>query len=189
MAAILSRPQCVKRIIFTCNLGTSCHTGLVVGIFISMSFRFVPVSPIVNKATIRPGDNLAPNNRTGAKLNECGPVHWQHSYVTGYWCIGVETNWPTFCRRHFKCIFFNENIWILMKISLNFVPKCHIDNKSALVRKCMQALNSTWKYLKQCWPSTMTHICVNGLNKLTLRPRQNVHPWDLVTIQMYSGMI
>ena len=33
----------------------------------------------------------------------------------------------------FKCIFLNENVWILIKISLNFVPKGPIDNNLALV--------------------------------------------------------
>ena len=28
----------------------------------------------------------------------------------------------------FKCIFFNENIWTWIKISLKFVPKCPINN-------------------------------------------------------------
>ena len=32
-----------------------------------------------------------------------------------------------------KCIFFNENAWISIKISLKFVTKGSIDNKSALV--------------------------------------------------------
>ena len=34
----------------------------------------------------------------------------------------------------FKCIFFNENIWIVIKISLNFVPKGPINNISSLVQ-------------------------------------------------------
>ena len=34
----------------------------------------------------------------------------------------------------FKCIFLNENVWISIKISLKFVPKCPIDNIPALVQ-------------------------------------------------------
>ena len=34
----------------------------------------------------------------------------------------------------FKCIFLNENIWILIKISLTFVPKGLINNIPALVQ-------------------------------------------------------
>ena len=33
----------------------------------------------------------------------------------------------------FKCIFLNENVWILIKISLKFVPKHPNDNNPALV--------------------------------------------------------
>ena len=32
-----------------------------------------------------------------------------------------------------KCIFLNENVWIPIEISLNFVPKGPIDNIPALV--------------------------------------------------------
>ena len=34
----------------------------------------------------------------------------------------------------FKCIFWNENVWISIKISLNFVPKGPINNIPALVQ-------------------------------------------------------
>ena len=34
----------------------------------------------------------------------------------------------------FKCIIMNENVWILIKISLNFVPKVWINNMPALVQ-------------------------------------------------------
>ena len=34
----------------------------------------------------------------------------------------------------FKCIFFNENFYILIRISLKFVPKGPITNKWALVQ-------------------------------------------------------
>ena len=33
----------------------------------------------------------------------------------------------------FKCIFLNENVWIVIKISLQFVPKGPINNIPALV--------------------------------------------------------
>ena len=34
----------------------------------------------------------------------------------------------------FKCTFLNENIWIPIKISLKFVPKCPINNIPASVQ-------------------------------------------------------
>ena len=55
------------------------------------------------------------------------------------WCC-IKTRPPLekmlpFRRRdgNFKCIFVNENICILIKISLKFVPKSSIDNNSTLV--------------------------------------------------------
>ena len=42
--------------------------------------------------------------------------------------VEAETRWPTFFRRHFQMHFFNENVWILIKISLKFVPKGPINN-------------------------------------------------------------
>ena len=34
----------------------------------------------------------------------------------------------------FKCIFWNENVWIPVEISLKFVPKCAINNIQSLVQ-------------------------------------------------------
>ena len=53
-------------------------------------------------------------------------------------CFCVNTLRPRQDGRHFaadnfKCIFFNENVWILIRISLKFVPKGPINNIPALV--------------------------------------------------------
>ena len=53
--------------------------------------------------------------------------------------IIVNTLRPRLNGRHvahdiFKCIFLNENIWILTKISLSYVPYGLIDNMAALVQ-------------------------------------------------------
>ena len=53
------------------------------------------------------------------------------------WLINTpeaKTKWQPFRRRPFKCIFLNENIWILINISQKFVPKRRINNISALVQ-------------------------------------------------------
>ena len=44
--------------------------------------------------------------------------------------IEAWTKWPPYCTWHFKRIFFNENFWILNKISLKNVPWVVIDDKS-----------------------------------------------------------
>ena len=43
----------------------------------------------------------------------------------------------------FKCIFLNENVWILIRISLKFVPVVPIYNKSALVQIMAWCLTGT----------------------------------------------
>ena len=75
------------------------------------------------------------------------------TFYLGCWCIPVviypvvfeivksvvyhieaETKWTPFARRHFQWIFFNENVWISIKISLKFVPRGPISNIPVLVQ-------------------------------------------------------
>ena len=61
--------------------------------------------------------------------------------IQGWWCLlqGL-THFPldkmaaNLADDIFCCIFLNENVWILIKISLKFVPKGPIDNETALVQ-------------------------------------------------------
>ena len=68
----------------------------------------------------------------------------------------------------------NENIWILIKISLKFVPKCPINNIPALVQ-IMACHSPGDKPL--CEPmliSLLIHICITQVQWVnTLRLRQN----------------
>ena len=48
--------------------------------------------------------------------------------------LGPRQNGRHFADDIFKCIFMNQNIWISIKISLKFVPKCPINNIPALVQ-------------------------------------------------------
>ena len=48
--------------------------------------------------------------------------------------IETKTKLPLFSRRYSKCIFFNENVWISIKISLKYVPKGPINNIPPLVQ-------------------------------------------------------
>ena len=64
----------------------------------------------------------------------------------------------------FKCIFLKENVWILIKISLNFVPKGPTNNISALV----QVMAWRRPLSEPMMVSSLTHIyasfCLNELN-------------------------
>ena len=74
------------------------------------------------------------HRKTVATLSrpQCVAMHWYH-YIHRhcrypYQLIEAETKWPPFSKRHFKGIFFNENAWISIKISLTFVPWGPINN-------------------------------------------------------------
>ena len=60
----------------------------------------------------------------------------------------------------FKCIFFNENVWILIKISLKFVPKGRINNIPALVQIMASRRPGDKPLSEPLMVSLPTHICV-----------------------------
>ena len=79
-----------------------------------------------------------------------GAVHWWH---LGFYKVSQVTHWCSSGPGHhyfntlrprqdvhhfpvdiFKCIFLNENAWILIKILLKFVPKGAINNIPAVVQ-------------------------------------------------------
>ena len=72
----------------------------------------------------------------------------------------AETRWPPFPDDIFKWIFLNENVWILIKISLKFVPGGTINHIPALLQ--MRAWNRLGdKQLSDLMMvSLLTHICV-----------------------------
>ena len=67
--------------------------------------------------------------------------------------------------RHFaddisKCIFLNENAWILIKDSLKFVPKGSINNSAALVQIMAWRRPGDKPLSKPKLVKILTHICV-----------------------------
>ena len=65
----------------------------------------------------------------------------------------------------FKCIFLNENVSILIRISLKFVPKGPMNNIPALVRE-MAWCQATSHYLNQCWLDYRCIYASLGLKEL-----------------------
>ena len=59
-----------------------------------------------------------------------------HRNTQHYWLNSrrPRQNWRYFADDVFKRHFLNENVWILIKISLKFVPKGPINNSPALVQ-------------------------------------------------------
>ena len=60
----------------------------------------------------------------------------------------------------FKCIFFNENIWIPIKISLKFVPNGSINNIPALVQIMAWRRPGDKPLSEPMMVNLPTHICV-----------------------------
>ena len=60
----------------------------------------------------------------------------------------------------FKCIFLNENVWILIKISLKFVPKGPINNIPGLVQIMAWHRPGDKPLSEPMMVSLQTHICV-----------------------------
>ena len=60
----------------------------------------------------------------------------------------------------FKCIFLNENVWFLIKISLNFVPKGHINQIPALVQIMAWRRPGDKPLSEPMMVSLPTYICV-----------------------------
>ena len=85
------------------------------------------------------------------------------SMLVQFWTLTVDNSSPPgqngrhFADDIFKCM--NEKLRILIRVSLKFVPKGPINNKSALVQVMAWAEQATSHYLKKCLLSSLTHIC------------------------------
>ena len=69
----------------------------------------------------------------------------------------------------FKWIFLNENVWILIKMSLKFVPKGPINIIPALVQIMAWHKPGDKPLFEPMMISLLTHISSLGLNELTHR--------------------
>ena len=56
------------------------------------------------------------------------------NYIQYLNTLRPKGNRPHFTDAIFKCIFLNENVWIPIKLSWKFVPKCPINNIPALIQ-------------------------------------------------------
>ena len=86
----------------------------------------------------------------------------------------LRQNGRHFADNTFKCIFFNENVRILINVSLKFVPKGPIDDIPALVLIMAWRRPGDKTLSEPMMVSLLTYICVT-LPQL-FQP-QNVDPW------------
>ena len=83
-----------------------------------------------------------------------------------YFILGPWQNGCHFSDNIFKSIYLNENVWILIKISLTFVPKGPIYNIPALVQImawCRCVTRPQW--VNSLWPSNTT-CCLGSPSSL-----------------------
>ena len=93
-----------------------------------------------------------------------GVVYVCHNHVYQL-LLTVNTLRPRQNGRHFaddifKCLFINENVWISIKISLKFVPRCPIDNIPALLQIMAWRRSGDKPLSEPMMVSLPTHICV-----------------------------
>ena len=102
-------------------------------------------------------------------INTFSYTHITHTYIQNggpgkiwkdYKHIEAEKKWLPFRRRHLRCIFLNETIWILIKISLNFAPMGKIDKISALVQIMAWHHLCDMQLSESMMVSLLTHICI-----------------------------
>ena len=74
--------------------------------------------------------------------------------------LGPRQNGRHFTDDIFKCFFLNENVWIPIKISLNFVPKGPINNIPALVQIMAWRRPGDKPLSEVMMVNLPTHICV-----------------------------
>ena len=132
---------------------------------------------------------------TSNKLTKCYNVYWRISVLVV--CITILSRlqkyrgmllpmcWYTvlntlrprqnghdFADDIFKWVFLNENVWIAIKISLNFVPKGQINNIPALV----QIMD--WR--RPMMDKLPTHICATRPH--WVKSAFNKHVWSVVIV-------
>ena len=78
----------------------------------------------------------------------------------------------------FKCIFFNENVYISIKISLKFVPKGPINNIPALVQIMAWRRTGDKPLSEPMMVSLLKHICVTRPQWVNLDHYYEIDPWN-----------
>ena len=120
---------------------------------------------------------------------------WKHNYLchlTGdiplYFLntLRPRQNGHHFPDNIFKCIFLNENVWISIKISLNFVPKGPINNISALVQIMAWRQPGDKPLSEPMMVSLLTHICVTRPQWLKGIQHTNGYRYYLLPLQVFQ---
>ena len=86
----------------------------------------------------------------------------------------------------FKCIFLNGNVWISIKISLKFVPKCPINNIPALVQIMAWRRPGDKPLSEPMMVRLLIYICVTRpLNKLNIEYDPHLFPARTIVLPLH----
>ena len=127
----------------------------------TISWRFDDFNPHFYKAIWFKAHKY--NSAQAVKLNGWkSRVLWWFPCLSDSWLstLRPRQNGRHFADDIFKCIFLNENVWISIKISLNFVPKDRINNIPALVQIMAWRRSGDKPLSEPMMVSLLTHICV-----------------------------
>ena len=80
----------------------------------------------------------------------------------------------------FKCIFLNENVWIVIKFPLKFVPKDRFSNVPALVQIMAWRRPGDKPLSEPMMVSLLTHICI-------ILPQWVKEVWEYIGIFITHG--
>ena len=94
--------------------------------------------------------------------------------------LRLRQNGCHFANNIFECIFLNQNVWISIKISLEFVPKGSSDNTLALVQIM------AWRHYRNKWWFVYWHICASlGLNELKNQIQSHILAGEIRSVTSY----
>ena len=113
---------------------------------------------------------------------------WRLKSLTSPLFAQPDIRWPIFRRRHFQMQFVNGNTWILIDISLKFVPRGQINSILVFVQIVACAVQATSHYMNHWWLVYWRIYASLGVRWISLRICYFCSPWYLVNSISYTGL-
>ena len=145
---------------------------LVIKLFLSSGYKFKSYShkaPLVKfwVTSLQRFDGREPRSRQGLRRHP------------DFNTLRPRRNEQHFADDIFKRIFFNENVWIAIEISLTFVPKGPINSTPALVQIMAWRRSGDKPLCEPMMFSLPTHICVTRAQWVKFPTNEEFIHWDL----------